>query len=106
MPDMYKGANKLVPRAIKQLIKSWGVDIEVFRPTSNGILGKYDTSRIEYEKDSFFSGRAFIPSIMQKRKGNSALDNLSIFQDKSPRMFTEEHIDFPDSSLVVVRNVS
>lgn len=103
--DVYKQAKVFIPRAIKEMIRVWGVNVEIYQQSKMGIGGHTDNSRAEFSDIPLYKGSAFVPSVVQSQVGRGRTAMLDIFERKTPRIFFDVNIELPYGALVVVRDM-
>lgn len=104
--DAYRPAKAVIYRAIKELVRVWGVNVEIYQQKKMGIGGHTDSSRAEFDTDNaIYTGAAFVPSVVQSQVNRGRTAMMDIFDRKSPRIFFDKKIEVPNGSLVVVRDM-
>lgn len=104
--DVYKVAKPTIYRAIKEFVRVWGVNVEVYQPEKLGIGGHTDSSRTVFNtKEPIYEGAAFVPSTVQGHSGRGGLAVLDIFDRKTPRIFFDKKVELPNGALVIVRDM-
>lgn len=104
--DVYRVAKPLIARAIREFVRVWGVNVDVYQVKKMGISGHYDASRATFDREHpIYTGSAFLPSVVQSQVNRGRLALMEIFDRKSPRIFFDKHIELPNGSLVVVRDM-
>jgi len=104
MDKAYRGLLKYRQRAIKILVKRYGVRVQIFRPLKINSFYASNDETMEYENTPYFEGKVLIPSMLKIQQNNISYFD-SIF-DADDNNFLYSNIDTLDnfSKIVVIKD--
>lgn len=97
----FNSLGRLAPKILRQLVKSFGVSIIVYKPLSLDTVYGGKGSNIEYDPEPIVDGMFLIPSLIKSRdSGSEAM--IDPFLDDPQTLYTDATILIPNYSKVEV----
>lgn len=96
-----KSLDKAIPKVLKALIKPFGVNIIVYKPTKLDSAYGGKGSNIEYDPEPILEGKFLIPALVKKR-GTSSDALIDPFLEDSQALYTDKTVIIPNYSKVEV----